>query len=101
MLIDKPVKFKQWDCKVMTSLYSNGHVAIRLVDAEDFSPVATATLNMAEYGYPQEKDEVYIKDYSENEGVLKALQEAEIIGEVLGEYPLSQWVNAHRCKLLV
>lgn len=54
----------------MTEHYSNGRAVIRLVGAteEDWGePVLTASVNLPELDCP--KGEVWIKNYSENEGV--------------------------------
>lgn len=63
--------------------YANGRTAIELVSAKDGEPWYVATVNI-----PEEKvdgDEIIIKDYSENEGVLAALQKAGIVGKVKRE----------------
>jgi hypothetical protein len=63
--------------------YSNGRTAIELIDAEDGIPVMVATVNIPEV--PLNEDEIIIKDYSENEGVLDFLQQNGLVGEVLRE----------------
>lgn len=73
----KTVKFKQWNCKPVKAFYGNGRIAIQLIDAEDGEPIATATINIPDEDIKD--DEVIIKDYSENEGMLNALLEADII----------------------
>ena len=40
------VRFKQWDCIVRKREYGNGRPALELVDAEDGSPIAKATVNL-------------------------------------------------------
>ena len=37
------VRFKDWDCIVQKRQYGNGRVALQLIDAEDGSPIATAS----------------------------------------------------------
>ena len=49
--------------------YPNGRVAIQLMDEE--GPVATATVNVPEADLAA--DEVIVKDYAENAGVLDLL----------------------------
>lgn len=65
--------------------YTNGRKALGLIDVEDGSPVMVATVNipMADLS----ETETIIKDYSENEGVLKFLQENGIVGPVKREIP--------------
>jgi len=60
--------------------YSNGRRAIELLDAVEGDPVCVATVNLPDI--PLGDNEAIIKDYSENEGVLKFLQDYGIVGEV-------------------
>lgn len=73
----KNVKFKDWNCKLRFRKYQNGRTAIELVDAINGEPIAMATVNIPECAL--EEDEVIIKNYSENEGMLDALIGAGII----------------------
>ena len=68
------VKFKKWICEVSKGQYGNGNTALQLYDYEGL--VATATVNM---GIKLPEDQAYIKDYSENEGMVSALKEAGIV----------------------
>lgn len=52
---------------------------------QDGEPLATATVSMPELML--ERDEVAIKDYSENQGMMKSLMDAGIIGEPLSYVP--------------
>lgn len=87
------VRFMDWNCDVSFNTYKdNGRTAILLYDAEDGSPVATASVNLSaitndewnnyarDWGVSS-KQLVLIKDYSENEGMLEALAEAKILFE--------------------
>lgn len=78
------VKFRHWDCVVEFAKYRNGRTAICLVDERDDESVATASVNIEACSDDQWEsfaDElnvdpnrlVFIKDYSENEGMLDAL----------------------------
>lgn len=91
------VKFKKWECELKFKAYSNGRTAIELVDHIDGSPIAVATVNLPDE--PLDESEVFIKDYSENEGMLVALINANIIS-----YPISfvesGFVTIPKCKLL-
>jgi hypothetical protein len=74
----KQVKFSNWLCNVVFAEYRNGGTAIRLVDAVDGMPVATASVWVG--GLERvDADEIAIKDYSENEGMLTALIEGDIV----------------------
>jgi len=72
------VYFKHWGCVAKGSHYmSNNNKSISLIDKEDGGPVATATTNLVEETIPT--DVVFIKDYSENEGMAESLIKAGII----------------------
>lgn len=76
----KVVQFKQWRCTVhadQTYRHGGGRV-ISLRDAETGEPTATATLNFDGYE-TLAPDEVAIKHYSENEGMLDVLLAAGIV----------------------
>jgi hypothetical protein len=71
------VQFKQWKCHLVIGEYSNNRIALTLIDAMDGQPIAVASVNMVEDKIT--KGCVYIKDYSENEGMVHALIDANII----------------------
>jgi hypothetical protein len=74
------VHFSEWVCKVIVSRYAQtGNILLSLYDTVDGTPVATATINPHR---PIPDDRVVIKDYSENSGMIAALQAAGIIGDV-------------------
>jgi hypothetical protein len=92
------IKFKDWECDVEFSKYRNGRTAILLVDRVDGSPIATATANL-----PLEilaDNEVFIKDWMENEGILSALINAGII-EDTGRTVRNGFVFANVARILV
>jgi len=68
------VWFKNWSCTTVWGFYGNGRVGLRLV--EDGSPVATVTINTAvRVGL----DEIIVKEYEENEGLIEALVTAGVV----------------------
>jgi len=76
------IKFKQWECNIIATHYapkgeSEKRKAILLVDIKDSYDVAVATINMPDH--PCEENQVYIKDYSENEGMLQTLIDNNIV----------------------
>ena len=77
--------------------YKNDQVAIKLIDSSDGMPYATATLcvedNLLKEG------EVAIKDYSENEGILNSLIEANIV-EPPHAVIQTSFVKIPICKLI-
>lgn len=89
--MSKTINFGGFICKFQLHEYVNGGTAIRLVDAFDGMPVATASLWIGNLFH----DEIAIKDYSENEGMVEALLEAGII------QPPHRSVNGHPVVRLV
>jgi hypothetical protein len=88
------VRFLDTDCTVMKHKYGNGRVALSLIDAE--GPVATATVNLpdAELGM----NEILVKDWSENRGMMAALIEAGIV-KPTGKTIRSGFVDVPVCEL--
>lgn len=81
------VRFLSWNCFLQYHNYTtDDSTAIRLVDAEDGSPVATATSCLAELGCVPAPDCCFIKDYAENLGMLATLVAAGIVEETGREY---------------
>ena len=77
------MKFKQWECEVFATYYktdigTNERKAIVLKNDEGV--VATATVNMPDY--PCGDDQIHVKDYSENEGMLQALIDNGIVDPI-------------------
>jgi hypothetical protein len=91
------VRFRGWDCIIQKQRYENGRPALRLVDAEDGSPIATATVNLPEV--PAAPNQVFIKDHSENGGLLAALTGAGVV-KATGEVIQSGHVEVALCELL-
>lgn len=95
---DNIVKFRDWLCVVTYAQYGNGRTAIQLKDKEDGSPIATASLNIP--GTRLAKDEIIIKDYSENHGMAQALADAGIVSDPI-RYTKSGYVEKIPiCKIL-
>lgn len=80
------VKFRDWGCIVKRSKYvDNNNLALVLFDEVTDEPVATATVNT---GDKLTGAVAYVKDYSENTGMLKALEDAGLVKDILGTRPL-------------
>ena len=91
-------RFKNWHVQISKKKYSNGRVAIVLIDEEDGLDLLTATVNL-----PYEdlqKGEAFIKNWGENEGVLEFLQSNNIVGPVKGNVP-SGFVQAQIVDLYI
>ena len=84
--------------KTSFARYMNGSTAINLIDCEDGMPYAVATTCMTNVDL--NPDEVTIKNWSENEGILEAMIKAGIISEPIKTIP-SGYVQVPVCKLLI
>jgi len=72
------VKFKRYNCVIEKLAYRNERIALELIDEKNGEPVLVATVNV-----PEEiinADEVIVKNYSENEGILEVLIRQGIVG---------------------
>lgn len=94
------IKFKQWNCTLDIAQYGNGQPALILNDAEDGSRVAVASVNLEEMDLIPPPGHIYIKDYSENEGMLDCLVDAGIVEDTGKRVPL-HFVDVPLCKLLI
>jgi len=83
-----------YNLQISHGAYLQGPPAIKLIDADDGMPYATATV----YVGGLRKDEVAIKNYSENEGVLDFLLENNIIHQP-HRFIESGYVTLPICKL--
>lgn len=90
------VKFKQWNCNVVFLHYHNGRTAIQLTDSVTHEPIAMASVNV---DTKLEDDEICIKDYSENEGMLSAMVNHGIVSEPI-RFVQSGFVTIPVCTLL-
>jgi hypothetical protein len=95
----KKVRYKEWDCLLNRSAYENGgRIALFLIDAEDGEPVSTCTVNLP--AEPLGIGEVFIKDYSENEGMAEFLVKEGVV-ELTGRVVVSGYVKIPVGRLLV
>lgn len=93
------IKFKHWNCNIVFREYKNGRLSMQLLeDKVPCSPVATASVNIP--NEPLEKDEIAIKDYSENEGILDCLVQNKVVSAPV-RYVNSGFVKIPICKLLI
>ncbi len=94
----KTIMFRGNRLAVVYGRYANNRQAIRLVDAETGEPYLVATVNIPEVDI--QEDEVLIKDYSENAGILPALESAGIV-QSTDQLVATGYVHVTVCKLLV
>jgi len=88
------ITFQGFVCVVFSGKYSNGNTRLQLWSEEE-GPIATATIDLGE---KLPKDQAYIKDYSENDGMLDTLIESGIVARVL-DYKMLEYISVPLCKL--
>lgn len=104
------VKFREWICVPQFGRYPNNRIAIRLYNANAMKedgltyaprtvPIAVATVNVVDYKQLK-PNQVIIKNYSENEGMLDALIDAKIISSPVGMVNTG-FVQCAVCDLLI
>lgn len=94
------IRFENWNCILRQRQYANGRIALELIDADvpyRNESVAVCTVNLP--NVRMAADEVAIKDYSENEGMLNVLIAHGIVSTPL-RYVQSGFVEIPICKLL-
>lgn len=95
------VTFLDWKCTVWKTTYTNGRIALFLTDDTDGEPVATASVNLPEEVISEgEATHTFIKDYSENEGILEVLFDAGYISPVIRSVN-SGWIMIPLVKVLI
>ena len=105
----KTILFKGWNCRLDFKKYHNGRTCIILTNATPIDEgsyiadpgtekIAIATVNIS--GVKIKKNEVIIKDYSKNEGMLDTLIKAEIISNPI-RFVKTGYVTCPVCKLLI
>jgi len=93
----KKVTYNGWNCDLLASHYQdNGRLALYLIDSHDREPVAVCTVNLPD---KLGENEVFIKDYSENEGMADFLVQEGIV-EYTGRHVISGYVTIPVCKFL-
>lgn len=87
------------ECKVEArwEMYKNGQPALQLWDVEEDEPVAMASVALDEARLGA--DEILIKNWSENEGVLEALEKAGVV-KATGRTVSTGFVEATVCQIL-
>lgn len=91
------VVFQGYDCYLTQAQYTNNRVALELVDFKSGMPIARATVNAPEVSL--RPDEILIKDWSENAGMLQALEKAGVVRRT-GESVHNGFIEIPKCQLL-
>lgn len=95
--MDQRVHFADEPCTVLRGQYANGGIALRLVVTATGEPMATATLHLP--GVALAADEVIVKTYNENTGLLDALVAGGIVTPT-GRTAATGFHSAPICRLL-
>ena len=97
----RTVQFKDWRCRLYLASYSDGNTALSMYDTEDGSAIACVSLNLVpvEPELLEDRALIYLKDYSENEGMLDLLI-AEGIVERTGRYRQSGYIEAPLVRII-
>lgn len=91
------IHFRGYDYKVIYSRYvNNQRISISLIDLISHEPYLVATVNLADEDL--EYNEVAIKTWTENDGILKALIENDIVSPPHRQVPVG-YTTAHICYL--
>ena len=97
----KTVQFQGWNCAIKKEMYKNGVTALVLYDVNDGEEVLTATVNLPEHQLQEAKDDLtFIKNWSENEGILECLIENKIVDYSGIDVPTG-FVEANLVKVLI
>lgn len=92
------IKFKEWNCYLEFDKYvSNDRIAIQLREVSTGEYIACATVNLSNESFNE--DEVAIKDYSENEGMLETLIDNKVVSEPV-RWSHTNYVDIPICHLL-
>ena len=98
-LEDAPkIKFKKWTGIIDKGEYKNGRISLSLVNPKNGEYIAVASVNV-----PDEKlakDEVIIKTYGENDGILEPLIQAGIISKPVRTVKAG-YETVPVCKILI
>jgi hypothetical protein len=95
--MEKKYQYKNWSVVIEKKFYKGARTALQFTDAETGEPVLKATVNIP--SVKLKKDEVLIKYWGENEGVLTWLQNNGLVGPTLSTHE-SGYVQAYKVKLL-
>lgn len=89
--------FNGFICNIVKTEYASGGTALILNDAASGERVAVATVNIPECDI--QPNHVLIKDWSENEGILQTLVNANIVKEMGITVPCG-FAEAHLCEFM-
>lgn len=76
-----------------------GGMAVRLLQDREHGDLATASVNLAGYGYTPSEGCVFLKSYSENSGLLESLLRAGVV-EQTGRYAHVGFVDVPEVRFI-
>lgn len=88
--------------RVTGTLYADGTSALVFTDDNTGEPVAKASVNMSAmqvHDAALPDDHVFIKNYSENEGVIQTLLDGKIV-ELTGQTMVNRFVTVQAVKII-
>jgi hypothetical protein len=97
--MSKIFRFLEYDCTVSKDKYGDGSLALQ-VWTLNHEPLCRASLNLSNFGIIPPDDHIYVKDYAENQGILAALIDAEIV-EPTGVTFCLGFEAAYLCRVLI
>lgn len=84
---------------VELGFYADRIPALRIFDG--FEVYGTPTVNLIDYGINPAEGNVIIKDYSENEGITKWLQDMGVVGDIVTTHTFGTFNStAHEVPLI-
>lgn len=100
-----PLRWKEWDVHVVAGQYQNGRIALELVSAItdesrqlfEGASITRATVNIPEHAI--EPEDVFVKDYNENEGMADWLAKHGFIDEFPADSAQSGFVEVYSYAL--
>lgn len=86
-------KFVNCDVNIQLGRYVDKSIAIRLIDPYTGEAIATPTVCLSAVNEKPADGNVFIKTWSENEGILEGLQKAGIVGDIVRKIEASHYIN--------
>lgn len=83
-------EYDGYNCSVLKQKYHNGQIRLQLFDTFDGMPFMTATVVIDSYKLSKEEiteGYTFIKDYGENDGILKILIDNKVVEDIGRTYP--------------
>jgi len=86
------------ECIIDKTTYGNDRIALQVLDVETGAPECIASVNMVDLDCPE--GHTWIKDYSENEGIMEELIRVGVISVPVDDAQTG-FVIVYLCKVLI